>query len=181
MNRTQSFAFRLAGVVFGTALVCSSWGILRAQAPTTPAPPAAQAAPDAEEDPFVPKPAVPLPPGMTGSTTNDPRVGLKPGLYDAGETAMGMEHLAFVKKPDAFQLSSTNPDDPAVQKSLDLIGVSNRAKMSKPMQLVVAQLGLCVSGNASVPGQLLWSELLRHLEPGEGVTDYLARVSRWAG
>src|SRR5271154_1144659 len=107
MNRTQSLAFRLAGVAFGTALVCSSWGIFLARPPAAPPAPAAQAAADEDDDPFVAQPAVPLPPGMTGSTTNDPRVGLKPGLYDAGETAMGMEHLAFVKKPDAFQLSST--------------------------------------------------------------------------
>jgi hypothetical protein len=140
MNRTQSLAFRLAGVAFGTALVCSSWGALLAQAPTAPAAQTAKAAAEEDEDPFVPQPAVPLPPGMTGSTTSDPRVGLKAGLYDAGETAMGMEHLAFVKKPEAFQLSATNPDDPAVQKSLDLLGVSNKGKIPKPMQLVIAQL-----------------------------------------
>jgi hypothetical protein len=137
MNRTQSLAFRLAGVAFGTALVFSSWGALLAQAPAAPA---AQAAPEEEENPFTPKPPAPLPPGMTGSTTSDPRVGLKAGLYDAGEAAMGMEHIAFVKKPEAFQLSSTNPDDPAVQKSLDLLGVSNKGKIPKPMQLVIAQL-----------------------------------------
>jgi hypothetical protein len=145
MNRTQSVAFRLAGVAFGTALVFSSWGALLAQAPAAPAAPAAKAAAEEDEDPFVPQPAVPLPPGMTGSTTSDPRVGLKAGLYDAGETAMGMEHLAFVKKPEAFQLSTTNPDDPAVQKSLDLIGVSNRNKIPKPMQLVIAQLAFANS------------------------------------
>ncbi len=140
MNRTQSLAFRLAGVAFGTALVFSGWGTLLAQAPAAPAAPAAKAAAEEDEDPFVPQPAVPLPPGMTGSTTNDPRVGLKAGLYDAGEAAMGMEHIAFVKKPEAFQLSSTNPDDPAVQKSLDLLGVGNKGKIPKPMQLVIAQL-----------------------------------------
>jgi hypothetical protein len=141
MNRKYALAFRLAGVAFAAAVVCSSWGVLQGQ---TPAAPAAQAAPE-EEDPFTPQPAVPLPTGMTGSTTNDPRVGLRPGLYDAGEVAMGMEHLAFVRKPDAFQLSSTEPDDPAVQKSLDLLGVSNRAKMPKPMQLVIAQLAFANS------------------------------------
>ncbi len=142
MNRMQYLAFRLAGVAFGTALVCSSWGALWAQAPAAPA---AQSAPDEEENPFAPQPAVPLPPGMTGSTTNDPRVGLKPGLYDAGEAAMGLEHIAFLKKPGAFQLSSTEPDDPAVQKTLNLLGVSNRDKMPKPMQLVIAQLAFANS------------------------------------
>lgn len=141
MNRMHALAFRLVGVTFVAAAMCSSWGVLQGQ---TPAAPAAQAAPE-EEDPFTPQPAVPLPPGMTGSSTNDPRVGLKPGLYDAGEVAMGMEHLAFVKKPDAFQLSSTEPDDPAVQKSLNLLGVSNQAKMPKAMRLVVAQLAFANS------------------------------------
>ena len=82
---------------------------------------------------------------MTGSTTNDPRVGLKPGLYDAGEAAMGMEHIAFLKKADAFQLPSTQPDDPAVQKTLGILGISNIAKIPKPMQLVIAQLAFANS------------------------------------
>src|SRR6202000_1308158 len=77
--------------------------------------------------------------------TNDPRVGLKPGLYDAGEAAMGMEHIAFLKKADAFQLPSTQPDDPAVQKTLGILGISNIAKIPKPMQLVIAQLAFANS------------------------------------
>ncbi len=70
---------------------------------------------------------------MTGSTTNDPRVGLKPGLYDAGEAAMGMKRVAFLKKPAAFQLGSNDADDPTVQKTLGQLGVGNVAKMPKPM------------------------------------------------
>jgi hypothetical protein len=81
-----------------------------------------------------------LPPGMTGSTTNDPRVGLKPGLFDAGEAAMGMQHLAFLKKPDAFQLGTNNPDDPAVAKALLTLGIGDASKMPKAQQLVVAGL-----------------------------------------
>src|SRR5215831_4726105 len=48
---------------------------------------------EGEEDgnPFAPKPAPPLPPGMTGSDPNDPRAKLAPGLYDAGEVAVGMK------------------------------------------------------------------------------------------
>ncbi len=97
-----------------------------------------------KKNPFAPQPVTPLPPGMTGSTTNDPRVGLKPGLYDAGEAAMGMEHLAFLKKADAFQLPATQPDDPVVQKTLDILGV-NKARIPKPMQLVIAQLAFANS------------------------------------
>src|SRR5580704_13788767 len=117
MNRTRALAFRLAGVAFAVAVMYSSVDGLKAQTPSAQASKPAPAAPAEEEDPFAPQPPAPLPPGMTGSTTNDPRVGLKPGLYDAGEAAMGMEHIAFLKNADAFQLpSSTQADDPVVQK-----------------------------------------------------------------
>jgi len=141
MNRRQALAFRLAGAVFAMVMICSSTGALQAQAPNAPA---AKTTEPAEEDPFAPQPVTPLPPGMTGSTTNDPRVGLKPGLYDAGEAAMGMEHLAFLKKANAFQLPATQPDDPTVQKTLDILGV-NKARIPKPMQLVIAQLAFANS------------------------------------
>jgi hypothetical protein len=136
MKRMCSPALRLAGTVFAVALICSNVRVFQGQA----APAATEKPAPATEDPFAPQPATPLPPGMTGSTTNDPRAGLKPGLYDAGEATMGMEHLTSLKKPGAFQLSSSLPDDPAVQKTLSQIGVSNIAKMPKPMQLVIAQL-----------------------------------------
>ena len=141
MNRRQALAFRFAGAVFAMVMICSSTGALQAQAPNAPA---AKTTEPAEEDPFAPQPVTPLPPGMTGSTTNDPRVGLKPGLYDAGEAAMGMEHLAFLKKANAFQLPATQPDDPTVQKTLDILGV-NKARIPKPMQLVIAQLAFANS------------------------------------
>jgi hypothetical protein len=137
MHRTPPFAFRLLGTAFAVVLLCSIAGTLKAQTPAPAA--AAKPAPAEDEDPFAPLPATPLPPGMTGSTTNDPRVGLKPGLYDAGEAAMGMKHLAFLKKPEAFQLSATQPDDAAVQKTLDTLGV-NKARIAKSMQPVIAQL-----------------------------------------
>jgi hypothetical protein len=76
---------------------------------------------------------------------NDPRVGLKPGLYDAGEAAMGMEHIAFLKKPGVFQLSPTGADDPVVQKTLGMLGVGDPSKMPKPLQLVIAQLAFANS------------------------------------
>jgi len=144
MNRRQALAFRLAGGVFAMVMLGSTIGALHAQTPAAPAAPAAKTAEPEEEDPFAPQPVTPLPPGMTGSTTNDPRVGLKPGLYDAGEAAMGMEHLAFLKKADAFQLPSTEPDDPSVQKTLDTLGV-NKARIPKPMQLMIAQLAFANS------------------------------------
>ena len=72
----------------------------------------------AQQNPFAPQPAPPLPPGMTGSDVNDPRYKLTPGLYDAGEASMGMKHLLLLKKPDAFQLGVDRPDDPKVEKTL---------------------------------------------------------------
>jgi hypothetical protein len=146
MNRRHSLVFRLAGVALAAAVMCSSAGPLSAQAaaPAAPAAPAAKpAAPP--QDPFAPQPAPPLPPGMTGSSTNDPRVGLKPGLYDAGEAASGMEKIFSMKKPDAFQASMTNADDPAVKKALSTLGISDPSKMPKPLQLVIAQLAFANS------------------------------------
>jgi hypothetical protein len=146
MNRSRSLVFRLLIAEFAVAFLGSVTARLQAQMPPPPPASAAKAAPAAEEeeDPFAAQPATPLPPGMTGSITNDPRVGLKPGLYDAGEAAMGIKHLAFLKKASAFQLSSTQADDPAVQKTLDILGV-NKAKIPKPMQPVIAQLAFANS------------------------------------
>jgi hypothetical protein len=146
MKRSQSLVFRLLIAAFAVTFLGSVTARLQAQTPPAPPAPAAKAAPAAEEeeDPFAAQPVTPLPPGMRGSTTSDPRVGLKPGLYDAGETAMGIKHLAFLKKPTAFQLSSTQADDPVVQKTLDTLGV-NKAKIPKSMQPVIAQLAFANS------------------------------------
>jgi hypothetical protein len=98
------------------------------------------------ENPFAPEPAGPLPPGMTGANINDPRARLTPGIYNAGETAMGLKHLLLVKKPAAFQLGSDNPDDPKVQKMLGQIrNPSEAAKLPKGVQLVMAQLAFANS------------------------------------
>jgi hypothetical protein len=153
MNRVSSLAL----CVLGAAALMLCFGLTRMQAQTpataTPPPPQAQAekpatpppaekAEDAEEEenPFVPQPAPSLPPGMTGSDGNDPRAKLKPGLYDAGEASMGIKHLLLLKKPEAFQLGSADPDDPKVQKVFGQLGVGNTSKIPKPMQLVIAQL-----------------------------------------
>ena len=82
---------------------------------------------------------------MVGADKNDPRFTLTPGLYDAGETSMGLKHIQLVKKPDAFQLGTTEPDDPKVQNTLGQLGVGNTAKMPKPLQLVIAQLAFANS------------------------------------
>ena len=71
-------------------------------------PPAAEKAAEKTDEKTPPKP--PPPPKVidTGVSTNprsgkdDPRVGLKGGLYDAGEAAFGMERLASLSKPSGF-------------------------------------------------------------------------------
>ncbi len=83
--------------------------------------------------------------GMTGSDVNDPRAKLTPGLFNAGEAAMGMKHLTLVKKPEAFQLDAADPDDPKVQKTLGQLGMSDTSKIPKPMQAVIAQLAFANS------------------------------------
>ena len=135
MNRVKSVAIGVAGVAAMVLFSNMGW----AQTPAAPA-----KAPEAEHDPFAPQPAPPLPPGMTGSDTKDPRYSLKPGLYDAGELAMGMKHVAFVKKPDAFQITATSPDDPQVQKTLGMLG-SDPSKMPKQRQMMIAQLAFANS------------------------------------
>jgi len=100
---------------------------------------------DENQDPFAPEAAPALPPGMSGSDANDPRAKLSPGLYDAGEAAMGIEHLYLLKKPDAFQLGATDPDDPKVGKILGQLGMGNNKKLPKSLHLVIAQLAFANS------------------------------------
>jgi hypothetical protein len=134
MIRVPSVAFRAA-----VAAIFMCFGVSRLHAQEPPKPPPA-AEDDEDKNPFAPQAAPSLPPGMTGSDTNDPRYKLTPGMYDAGEASMGIKHLLLLKKPDAFQLGSSDPDDPKVQKTLSQLGVSGTAKMPKPLQLVIAQL-----------------------------------------
>jgi hypothetical protein len=153
MNRVQRVAFRLAGVAAIVLFFSVSAIQAQKQAPqsSTPAPdankaPDAAKTPDADDgNPFAPKPAPPLPPGMTGSDANDPRFSLTPGMYDAGEVSMGMKHLLLLKKPDAFQLGTTDPDDPKVENTIHQLGLGNASKMPKSLQLEIAQLAFANS------------------------------------
>jgi hypothetical protein len=140
LNPLKSISICVVNVAM-VALYASA-GIAQTTAPATLAP---AKAPEADENPFAPQPAVPLPPGMTGSDTSDPRYSLKPGLFDAGEVALGLKHVAFLKKPDAFQITATSADDPSVQKTLGQLGMSDTSKIPKPMQMVIAQLAFANS------------------------------------
>jgi hypothetical protein len=153
---------RLVGIL-SSVVLCSCFAVTTlAQTPQTPSPspsPEATKTPDAKPaqptNPFAPEKADPLPAGMTGSDVNDPRAKLTPGFYDAGEAAMGLKHVLLVKKPDAFQLGSDNPDDPKVQKTLGLLGVSDTSKLAKSAQLPTAQLAFANS-DLAFQGNLLF-------------------------
>lgn len=150
MNRVPRIAFCVA---MAAMILFPGVNRMRAQdqtpSPTpaaqTPSPTPAAQGDEEERNPFAVEPAPPLPPGMTGSDTNDPRAKLAPGLYNAGETAMGMKHLQLVKKPAAFQLGTNNPDDPKVQKMLAQLNSPNMAKIPAARRLVIAQLAFANS------------------------------------
>jgi hypothetical protein len=155
MNRAPSLAFRVA---VAAIFLLSGTSRMRAQEPasaptkqdapkqeTSKQEPAKTDAAEEDRNPFAPEPAPTLPPGMSGSDVNDPRAKLAPGLYDAGETSMGIKHLLLLKKPDAFQLGATDPDDPKVQKTILQLGIGNIAKLPKAVQLPIAQLAFANS------------------------------------
>jgi hypothetical protein len=129
------------------ALLYSTASMVAQQAAPQPADPKAAAKPAAtdEMDEFTPKPAPPLPAGMTGPSTSDPRYTLKPGMYDAGESALGIKHLLLLHKPPAFELGASTPDDPKVTKTLTQLGVGDPSKMPAPLKMVIAQLGFANS------------------------------------
>jgi len=144
MNRVRTFAFRLltASIVLGLCLAAKSFAQTSSPSPSPSATPAAPQ----NANPFAPQPAPPLPAGMTGSDANDPRAKLTPGMYDAGETSMGIKHLMLLKKPDAFELGASDPNAPKVNETLKtVLGVADPSKMPPPTKLVLAGLGFANS------------------------------------
>lgn len=146
MSRLHTNAFRLltAALVLCSCFAAGTLAQTASPSPDAAKTPEAKPANQAGANPFAP-PAPPLPAGMKGADTNDPRAKLSPGLYDAGEAAMGLRHVTLVKKPEAFQLGSDDADNPKVQKTLGLIGVGDSSKIPKPIQLVLAQLAFANS------------------------------------
>ena len=144
MNRVRTATFQLL-VAFVVLCSCFAAKTLAQTPSPSPAPSATPAAPQ-NANPFAPQPAPPLPAGMTGSDVNDPRAKLSPGMYDAGEAAMGIKHLMLLKKPDAFELGSNDPNDPKVNKTLTtVLGVADPSKMPGATKLVLAGLGFANS------------------------------------
>jgi hypothetical protein len=158
MNRPSSLAL---SVVWAMLVSCFAVNQMQAQAPPPAAPAQGQvqkpASPPSEKsdedemkDLFSPQPAPALPPAMTGSDANDPRYKLTPGLYDAGEASMGIKHVLLLRKPDAFQLGATDPDDPKVKTIVGQLGMGNNKKIPKSFNLLIAQLAF---GNSDVAFQ----------------------------
>jgi hypothetical protein len=155
MNRVPSLA--LCALWVAVTFACTVTRIEAQAAPSAPPqdqaqkpanPPSAKADKESDEDEgniFAPQPAPALPPGMTGSDVTDPRFKLAPGLYDAGEASMGLQHLLLLKKPDAFQLGATDPDDPKVEKIVGQLGLGNNKKIPKAAHLLIAQLAFANS------------------------------------
>src|SRR5437879_1795465 len=142
MNWVHNIAFRL---LVPALLFCLCFAATT-QAQTPSPSPSPSATPAAPANPFAPQPAPPLPEGMTGSDVNDPRARLSPGMYDAGEAAMGIKHLMLLKKPDAFDLGASDPNDPKVNRALTtVLGVADPSKMPSAMKLVFAGLGFANS------------------------------------
>ncbi|PYS97799.1 MAG: hypothetical protein DMF63_18615 [Acidobacteria bacterium] len=102
-----------------------------------------------------PTPAPTLPPGMVGSNTSDPRSNLSPGLFDAGEKALGIRHMLLLKKPDAFQLGTDDPDDPKVQKMLASFGIADTSKIPKAAQVGIA-LGAFTNSDLAFRGNYVF-------------------------
>jgi len=147
MNRVHATAFRLltASIILCSCFVAGTLAQTPSPQPSPTKTPESKPADQGGENPFAPQPAPPLPAGMTGSDTNDPRAKLTPGMYDAGEAAMGIRHVMLLKKPDAFQLGSNDPDSPKVNKTLGLLGIGDPSKMPKPSKLVIAGLAFANS------------------------------------
>ncbi|HSI88762.1 MAG TPA: hypothetical protein VK918_06880 [Pyrinomonadaceae bacterium] len=89
--------------------------------------------------------AKPLPAGMTGSSTNDPRSKLKPGMYDAGEAALGIRHVSLLPKPDAFQLGTTDLKSDRIRQTLGSLGVADPAMLPPASALSFAALAFANS------------------------------------
>ncbi len=149
MNRVHTIAFRF---ITASLVLCSCFAAgMLAQTPSPSPSPNSMKTPESKPanqdgvNPFALESALPLPAGMTGSNKGDPRAKLSPGMFNAGEAAMGMKHLLLLKKPDAFQLGSDDADNPKVQKTLGQMGIGNSSMMPKPLQLVFAQLAFANS------------------------------------
>ncbi len=85
-----------------------------------------------------------MPAGMKGANRNDPRANLSPGLFDAGEAALGIKHLSLLKKPAAFDLG-IDPNSPRVGTALGSLGISDPNMVPAQARMSIGALALANS------------------------------------
>lgn len=88
--------------------------------------------------------AKPMPAGMKGADPNDPRAKLTPGLFDAGEAAVGIKHVLLMKKPAAFEVG-IDPNSPKVATALKALGVADPSMVPAQARMSFAGLALANS------------------------------------
>ena len=111
----------------------------------------------APQEPAPAQKKAPAPPKVidTGVSTNprtgkeDPRVGLKAGLYDAGEAAFGLERLASLSKPSGFAPGDVvvTPGPPPVPPPNDSPDPAARLPQAAPNTYGSTNSDLAFSGN----------------------------------
>ncbi len=79
-----------------------------------------------------------------GRRRQRPASQLVPGLFDAGETSLGIRHVQLLRKPDAFQLG-VDPNSPKVEKALTALGVGNPAQIPAQIKMTFAGLAFANS------------------------------------
>jgi len=105
----------------------------------------AQAPPAAPEVPPNPPPSTVYFNPRSGP--DDPRVGLKGGLYDAGEASFGMERLASLPKPTGFAPNDSVVVPPAQAPLPPVAGDPERAPQGPPGQYGSTNSDMAFSGN----------------------------------
>ena len=145
MNRLHAITFRLLTVSVVWCAFITAAVFAQTASPSPAKTTDSKSANQDGENPFGLEYAKPLPAGMKGSNANDPRAKLKPGMYDAGEAAFGIKHITLLRKPDAFQLGSTDVASVRVKQTLGTLGVDDVSKIPPTVALSFAALAFANS------------------------------------
>jgi hypothetical protein len=88
------------------------------------------------------------------ASADDPRIGLKPGMTDAGEAALGLEHLTTIPKPPAF----VPPPEPALAEG---------APPARGAGLTYANSDLAFTGKVAIMGNFYGITLYDIADPAK--------------
>ena len=127
-----------------------------------------------------PNPAPPTVYSNPRAGADDPRIGLKGGLYDAGEAAFGMQRIATLPKPPGFA-PGTDPTAAAAPPQPAADAAGGRGGRPAGGILRFHQLGPRLQRQSSVCRQLQRHQLLRHRQPVEDQAADFASVPRRSG